>query len=266
MPRASVASAGNVVKRHIRTALYGSSFFFPIRNAYQRIFDRQRLVERSEMREFYSQFFRKGDLVFDVGANVGEYSEMFSSLGVRVVAIEPNPSCCNSLYKLARIRDVKVEGCAVGASAGNATLRICDESAFSTLSDRWFKQSKESRAHQDVKWLTTIDVPVTTLDALAQRHGMPTYIKIDVEGYEERVLAGMSFRPSFLSFEFNVLAKEAASLCLERLGSSYEFNAIVGRQFAFCQSQWMTFKEAMAWLASRKQQFEYGDIFARRLE
>jgi FkbM family methyltransferase len=218
------------------------------------------------MRDFYACFVHRGDLVFDVGANVGEYCEIFSSLGARVVAVEPNPACCESLYRLAHMRDVRVEGCAVGESAGSAKMMICDQPAFSTLSEHWFERTKESPDHQSAKWLKSIDVPVTTLDALAQRHGVPAFVKIDVEGYEEKVLAGMSFRPAFLSFEFNLLAKDTAFHCLERLEQKgYEFNAIVGRELELCYTHWITCREASGWIASQERKCNYGDIFARQI-
>jgi 16S rRNA A1518/A1519 N6-dimethyltransferase RsmA/KsgA/DIM1 with predicted DNA glycosylase/AP lyase activity len=40
---------------------------------------------------FYQSFINKGDLCFDVGANIGQKSEALLSIGARVVAIEPNP-------------------------------------------------------------------------------------------------------------------------------------------------------------------------------
>ncbi len=41
--------------------------------------------------EFYSQFIRPGDLVFDIGANRGDRTEVFVQMGARVVAAEPQP-------------------------------------------------------------------------------------------------------------------------------------------------------------------------------
>ena len=45
------------------------------------------------MRDFYADYIHRGDLVFDVGANVGIYSEIFTELGANVIAIEPKPYC-----------------------------------------------------------------------------------------------------------------------------------------------------------------------------
>ena len=68
-------------RERIRNRLYGTKVYSLARNIYQALFDREVLRYRSRMLKFYGQFFRRGDLVFDVGANIGEYAEMFSSLG-----------------------------------------------------------------------------------------------------------------------------------------------------------------------------------------
>ena len=46
---------------------------------------------------FYSQFIKKGDLCFDVGAHKGNRTEIFLKLGARVVAIEPQERCVRYL-------------------------------------------------------------------------------------------------------------------------------------------------------------------------
>src|SRR5439155_7684012 len=49
------------------------------------------------MRGFYSAFVGPNDLVFDVGANVGNRTKVFLRLGSRVVAVEPQPACVSLL-------------------------------------------------------------------------------------------------------------------------------------------------------------------------
>src|SRR6266481_9284314 len=53
-------------------------------------------------RHFYRQFIQPGDLVFDVGANIGGKTAAFLSLGARVVAVEPNPVCAHRLREANR--------------------------------------------------------------------------------------------------------------------------------------------------------------------
>ena len=79
------------IKQFLRELLYDTRFFLPVRSSYQHLFDRRRLALRTKMRDLYGPYVRRGDLVFDVGAHMGTYTEVFVELGAKVVAVEPNP-------------------------------------------------------------------------------------------------------------------------------------------------------------------------------
>src|SRR5208282_6434050 len=134
---------GDGMKRAVETfareALFGSRLFPTVRDAYQRVFDREKLASRKQMLDFYAGFMSRGDLVFDVGANVGEYSDLFLALGARVVAVEPNPACCKRLKMVANRGSLVIENCAVGDAEGNASMHICSEHGLSTLSNEWYE-------------------------------------------------------------------------------------------------------------------------------
>jgi FkbM family methyltransferase len=259
-----IGEQGGSTKKRIKAAIHGSSLYEPARNLYQLLFDRDTLRYRVRMRRFYAQFFQKRDLVFDVGANVGEYSRLFSGLGATVVAVEPNPSCCKSLFEIARTKNVRVEGCAVGETVGSASLRVCDQSYLSTLSNEWFESSRDAATYQNVRWLDQIQVPVVTLDLLAKRHGVPAFVKIDVEGFEENAIKGMTFNPQSISFEFSNVNRDGALHCIERLGArGYKFNPMLSRNFEFQFSHWKSDLETIQWLTQYHGKEEFGDIFAR---
>jgi FkbM family methyltransferase len=233
-----------------------------VRNTYRALFNRKSAIEYANMRALYRKFIRKGDLVFDVGANVGEYAGVFSELGAIVIAVEPNPTCCKSLYEIARSRGIRVEGCAVGDKPGSALLHPCSETYFSTLNGEWLERTKSESTYSKVQWMEPFEVPVTTIDSLVRRHGQPKFIKIDVEGFEARVLRGMTFRPDALSFEFSAAVRNVALECIDLL-PEYQFNAIEARSFDLIHPQWITSKEARRWLAAYSGNSQYGDVFAR---
>ena len=248
-----------------RRLLLGSRVYPLLRLGYQFLFDRDRFTHRNTMRGFYSSFVRKGDLVFDVGAHVGRHAELFTDLGARVVSIEPNPSCCAQLRRLAKVRDVHVENCAAGDTPGKLKLRICEDSVISTVVEAWYEGARRSPIHQDAQWLESVDVDVVTLDQLAERYGIPTFVKIDAEGYDDHVLKGMSFRPRALSFEYNRLLPQAAECCFETpvLSSGYEFNFSRGLELKYVSENWMSGEELCKRLSDFAAEEEYGDVFAR---
>jgi len=254
------------LERSARGLLYGSGLFFPLRAGYQFFFNRDKMVFRRRMRDFYAAFVRPGGTVFDIGANIGMYSEVFSELGAKVVAVEPNPYCCQVLDRLARVRNVYVQRCAAGDVPGKTSLHVCEDPGLSTVTDHWYEAAQQSPLHRDAKWTGTVEVEVVTLDQLAARYGIPSFVKIDVEGFDDHVIRGMSFRPSALSFEFNREIPEVAMRCLQApvLAEEYEFNYVRGLDMQLVSKSWIRAEELHDNIRSFAGEDEYGDVLARR--
>jgi FkbM family methyltransferase len=250
-----------------RELLLGSRVFSPLRFGYQYFFDRERYAHRLRMRKFYASFIQKGDLVFDVGAHIGRYSEIFTDLGAKVVSVEPNPHCCKQLRLLAKVRDVHVEPCAAGDTPGKLKLRICDDSVLSTVADEYYEEASKAPIHKHAHWMDSVDVDVVTLDQLAGRYGIPAFVKIDAEGYDDHVLRGMSFQPKALTFEYAQILPQVASRCFETpvLSSGYEFNFSRGLGSSFASEAWLSAEELRTRLPEFAGSEVYGDVVARSI-
>ena len=134
------------------------------------------------MDRLYSRFMQRGDLVFDVGAHVGDRVAAFRRQGARVVAVEPQPALVK-LLKLfyGRASDVTIEATAVGRDAGTIDMMInTDNPTVSTASRDFVNAARDAPGWQAQSWTKFTRVTVTTLDALIARHGTPAFIKIDV--------------------------------------------------------------------------------------
>ena len=166
----------------------------------------------------------RGDLVFDVGANVGNRVDVFLSLHARVVAVEPLPECAQRLRDTFKRRCVVLET-ALGAAAGTAELRKGNEDVLSTMSDRWIESTTASGRFADDSWGDVLRVDVTTLDALISDYGVPRFTKIDVEGFEQEVLAGLSTAIPALSIEYTLSSRITRELALSgsECSAAYEY-------------------------------------------
>ena len=220
------------------------------------------------LRELYRPFVGAGDLVFDVGAHLGDRTAAFRGLGARVVALEPQPAVRRWLVRLVgRNRDVSVRAEAVGRAVGTARLALSHRTpTMSSLAEDWPSTMSERNAgFRGVRWDDSVTVPVTTLDALIEEYGLPRFCKIDVEGYEAEVLAGLSHRIPALSVEFVAGALDVAEACVRRLEalSGYEFNAVEGEERSFMSKRWLAAEEMIAWLRGVGGDVTSGDVYAR---
>ncbi|WP_152207955.1 FkbM family methyltransferase [Marinobacter changyiensis] len=220
------------------------------------------------LRQLYSEFIHPGDLVYDIGAHLGDRSSAFAALGARVVALEPQPQLLRWLRWLTRHQPgVVCLPLAVGRAPGNAELALSLRNpAVASLDSRWRQHLGTSNpGFRHVRWEDSVVVSVTTLDELIRQFGQPSFCKIDVEGFEVEVLAGLSHPLPALSFEFVNGTLDQALLCLEeleRLGR-HEFNVIVGEQRRFIWRSWQDPGSLRQWLDAGADGIASGDIYAR---
>jgi FkbM family methyltransferase len=211
--------------------------------------------------ELYKQWVKPGDLVFDIGANIGNRTRVFASMGACVIAVEPLPQCYWALRWMFKChRNVTVIGAAASYDETPKRLTQFEIDAISTLQQEWILASEKSGRFGKLAPVRELSVPCVTLDDLIDKFGVPAFTKIDVEGSEPDVLRGLSRSAGTLSFEVTPELLRLAEQCLARL-------EILGyRNFQYSIGESMTLGKQWLGPSEMRDQLvriaEFGDIYA----
>ncbi len=187
------------------------------------------LYEIDESR-LVKQYIRRGMTIVDVGANIGYYTSLASryvGAAGRVLAIEPSPYAYRKLRQLVtenHLHNVSTFPVALADVPGTAELRLEFESRNHAPTMLYVANS------------TATPVGVTTLDRVAQENGIRTIdlLKLDVEGYEPKVLAGAS--TLLASGSIRAILCEFNRRWLQTAGTSPEtfWNSLIEQGFEDC--------------------------------
>ena len=216
---------------------------------------------------FFSRLIKPGELCFDVGAHVGELTANFVELGGRVVCVEPQPACVEALKAKQAANIVAIVEAALCSEEGTATLYLADLNVASTLSNRFqdvLQNSTISDWFRGRHWDQEISVKTTTLDALIARYGMPSFCKIDVEGFEDKVIGGLSRPIPRLSLEFTSEDLSPLSAALDRLDSlgDYRYNFSNLNHYSFELKLWCNSDYLRTQLQRVSSPVATGDVYA----
>jgi FkbM family methyltransferase len=164
------------------------------------------------------------DLVYDVGMHRGEDTAFYLAMGFRVVAFEANPELaaqCRSRFaaELADDRLTIVEGAIAEPGIDHVEFyRDPEFSAWGTIDGDWVSR-RENLADFELVSVRAVD-----FSAALRTHGIPHFMKIDIEGADRLcldALAAADSRPQYLSIEsekFSVDELNAEFDLLEALG------------------------------------------------
>jgi FkbM family methyltransferase len=188
--RKPVAALGRFLAWQLGTRLLGAPVAMPFVGS-TRLLVRRGMVGATGnvyygLQEFEDMAFvvhalRPGDVFVDVGANVGSYTILAAGVsGAKCVALEPVPGTFGSLLDNVRLNDLESRVVCRNVAAGDAEGTIAFTADLDTMNHA-MAPDESSRA--------VLTVPVTTLDDIL-RETSPTLIKIDVEGFETRVIDG----------------------------------------------------------------------------
>lgn len=161
-----------------------------VANYYFKLFD-------YEESKFLIRKLTEESLFVDVGANLGHFTLLAAGVAkANVIAVEPIPSTYKKLVANVKLNELQDSVDCMNLGLGD-TVGTLSFLQHRTVMNRVAIEGEEN----------TIDVEVTTLDKLLLGKS-PTFIKIDVEGYELPVLKGAHQTLSnpelkFLMLEFN---------------------------------------------------------------
>ena len=128
---------------------------------------------------FAVHFLRKSEIFLDIGANLGHYSLLVSAIsGARVIAYEPMPDTYNKFISNIKINNlekmISAFNIGIGSSKGELSFKHMRNNVHCYISNSSYD---------------TIKVDMMSLDSLIFGR-CPTLVKIDVEGFEYKVLKG----------------------------------------------------------------------------
>ena len=141
------------------------------------------------------------DLIFDIGMHKGEDTAYYLAKGYRVVAFEANGAlvaACRERFapELADGRLTIVEGAISDTREPTITFYAHRNTVWGTI------EPPEDARFAELS--TTVEVPVVNLPQVIAERGMPSFMKIDIEGADTvclRALGEFEEHPPFLSIE-----------------------------------------------------------------
>lgn len=187
---------------------------------------------------------------FDIGANVGNYTQYLFSIGAeKVICVEPNVELCKTLINKFG-KSVEIINKAVSKEKEKIKFYICPEcNVVSSADIQWRTNSRFSQP--DRTWIET-EVDTISIDDLIKEHGIPIHIKLDVEGYEYNAIQSMSKNYCQFRFEWSEEKMEEMILSinyLSKLGYTY-FGIIEGDTYNEVATEFMSCEDMISYIKS----------------
>lgn len=142
------------------------------------------------------------NLVFDIGANIGQFAQrcLKEQEGCKVICVEPNQQLAVKLKHRFATENVEVLDFLVSTNNDEEVdFYISNADTISTANLDWINNSRFSNNYA---WHKPIKKKTINIDRLIELYGSPDLIKIDVENYELEVIKGLSNKQKKICFEW----------------------------------------------------------------
>ncbi len=185
--------------------------------------------------ELLGRYLQPGSLAFDIGAHEGKNAGWMLELGAVVIAVEPQKNLADALNKK-HIDGLTVINAAVTDHRGSTSLYVARGHDYVSTVQADYRQKVQ--AHGAYRYGDAIAVPCVTLDDLIYSYGVPAFCKIDVEGHERAVFAGLTQPLPALCFEVHSFEPDKADDCLARLAELGEYEVFFCSRESFEPQEW----------------------------
>lgn len=146
---------------------------------------------------------RRSNLIFDVGLHRAEDTRFYLAKGFDVVAVEAMPELAEraavELRPYVESGQLVIENVAIAETAGQIDFYVNPSSEWGTIRSDWAARNERLGSPSD----RTLTVTAMPFGDLLARHGVPHFVKIDIEGADLLCLQAMDpdELPDYVSLE-----------------------------------------------------------------
>ncbi len=210
--------------------------------------------EKRKFKKFYNNFIGNSDFAITIGDSNGNISEVLLQLGALVLVVEPLPE--NFEYAEKKLK-----------SYPQTILLHEDIGAFNaqfTYNEAYEKNILPYSSNLTVAANQSV-VKIRTIDELIREYGLPAFIKINANGFENEVLKGLNSPILLVSVSFYSYLHHKTTENIRRFMAigDYEFNWILNEEAKFQSKEWLSAKELNTSMSDFTQARFSGEIFAR---
>jgi FkbM family methyltransferase len=202
-------------------------------------------------------------MFFDIGANVGSWALANVNNCEKIISVEASPHTFQRLTRECKHDKIVLLNYAVCNNSGkDVTFYHANADVLSTLNKEWLT-SETSRFHnQQYEEITCKSI---TIDSLIQQYGVPSLIKIDVEGGEYECVTSLTTKVDTLCFEWASEVNDITFKCLDyltTLGFSQFFVQNMDT-YTFRPNDWYDIEAAKTILKNTTPKVDWGMVWCK---